>query len=116
MCASRLKRFPESFGAQIVTAADVEDPQLKSMLERFDAMPSVRGPDGSTYDLGDPSVLAEVKAGWLRDGWKEDGLWPKYAEPASVLRLELGEWFAQQYRSIVRDSRSVHARSDALDR
>ena len=103
-------------GAGIVTAADVEDPELKSMLERFDAMPPVRGPDGRTYDLGDPEVLAEVKAGWLRDGWKDAELWPEHAEPSMVLRRELGEWFAAQYESIVNESDFRHASHDPLDR
>ena len=103
-------------GREIVTAADVQDPELKQMLARFDAMPEVPGPDGTSYDLGDPATLAEVKAGWLRDGWKDQDLWPEFAEPSAYLRLELGEWFADQYRSIVKESRNVHARRDALDR
>ena len=103
-------------GAQIVTAADVEDPELKEMLRRFDAMPSVPGPDGKEFDLADPSVLAEVKAGWLRGGWESDGLWPENADPSHFLRRSLGGFFVEQYESILKEGRHAHARGDARDR
>ena len=103
-------------GAGVVTADDVDDPDLKAMLEQFDAMPTVVGPDGVTYDMSDPEVLATVKAGWLRGGWNEDGLWPEFAEPAMVLRRHWGEWFADQYQAVIRRTGERHARLDALDR
>ena len=71
------------------------------MLEDFDAMPTVPGPDGTLYDLSDPEVLQTVKKGWLRDGWKGQGLWPDEADPAQYMRRTLGEFFAQRYRALL---------------
>lgn len=106
--------YPADVG--IVTAADVEDPELKGMLERFDAMPVVTGPDGTTYDMADPEDLAAVKAGWLRGGWDDAGLWPLHADPPMVLRRNWGDWFAGQYRTIINQHEVRHARHDAVDR
>ena len=91
--------YPDTFG--IVTAEDVDDPDLKAMLVDFDAMPTVAGPDGTLYDLSDPEVLQTVKKGWLRDGWKGQGLWPDEADPAQYMRRTLGEFFAQRYRALL---------------
>ena len=87
----------------VVTAADVDDPQLKKMLELFDAMPVVSGPDGARYDLADPESLATVKAGWLRGGWKnaEPPLWPRESQPDQAMRRDAREFFRQNYREIV---------------
>ena len=63
----------------LVTADMVDDPQLKAMLEAFDAMPEVLGPDGEFIALGTPEGRAVVKAGWLRQMVGE-GLWPADAE------------------------------------
>ena len=86
------------------------------MLERFDAMPSVRGPGETEFDLGDPDVLVEVKAGWLRGGWEREGLWPENADPSHFLRRRLGAFFVEQYQSIVQEGRHAHARDDTGDR
>ena len=91
-------------------------PELKGMLERFDAMPVVTGPDGTTYDMADPEDLAAVKAGWLRGGWDDAGLWPLHADPPMVLRRNWGDWFAGQYRTIINQHEVRHARHDAVDR
>ena len=82
-------------------AADVEDPELKAMLEAFDRMPSVPGPDGRRFDLADPGVLAEVKAGWLRGGFEGDGLWPADADPGEILRRIVRDQTREDYRGIV---------------
>ena len=103
-------------GKQIVTAGDVANERLKAMLERFDAMPFVAGPDGKEFDLADPSVLGEVKAGWLRGGWKDDHLWPPDADPSQYLRRELGDFFREQYQAIVQEGRHADARGDTRDR
>lgn len=107
--------YPE--GGGVVTASDVSDPELKAMLERFDALPRVEGPDGVVYDMNDPEDLAAIKAGWLRGGWDDAGLWPAEADPGMVLRRVWGDWFAEQYRAIISSRDEVrHARHDAVDR
>jgi hypothetical protein len=85
----------------VVTAAMVDDPELRRMLEAFDAMPSVQGPDGRMIALDTPEGRAEVKAGWLRDGWKNRGLWPPDAEPQRVLRQYFTDFFSDQYQLII---------------
>ncbi|MAD78785.1 MAG: hypothetical protein CMJ51_05385 [Planctomycetaceae bacterium] len=77
--------YPDDQGPFVV-ADDVSDPELKAMLEAFDAMPTVPGPDGEVLDLGDPAALSEIKAGWLRGGFDDAGLWPADADPGEILR------------------------------
>ncbi len=88
-------------GDPLVTAADVDDPQLAEMLRRFDAMPTVPGPGGVTEDLADPSVLERVKRGWLRNGWLDDGLWPPEADPTEIFRRLVRREAAANYLAIV---------------
>ena len=87
-------------GGDIVTAADVTDPQLKRMLEAFDAMPTITSPSGTALNLVDPGVLAEVKAGWLRGGWREADLWPPEADPTQALRQDARRFFRAQYATV----------------
>ncbi|MEE2681341.1 MAG: extracellular solute-binding protein [Planctomycetota bacterium] len=97
--------YPE--GSGIVTASDVTDPELVEMLTLFDAMPSLAGPDGASFDLADPDVLKTVKSGWLRGGWSDDELWPEEADPSQFLRVRLGAFFSENYRRIIERSRAV---------
>ncbi len=87
--------------AEIVTAEMVTDPELKTWLTAFDAMPSMDGPNGSTLDLGDPATLKEARAGWLKGGFRDAGLWGPRDEPAMILRRECSEFFNSQYESIM---------------
>jgi iron(III) transport system substrate-binding protein len=87
-------------GLDVVTAKDVTDKELKRMLEAFDAMPVIHGPSGTPLSLADPGSLAEVKAGWLRGGWKGDGLWPPEADPTQALRQLSRRFFGEKYRQI----------------
>jgi iron(III) transport system substrate-binding protein len=84
----------------LVTATDVEDARLKALLEAFDAMPRIEGPDGSMHDLATREGRAAVREGWLRGGWKDAGLWPTGAAGAEELRLRLGIYFSGQYARI----------------
>ncbi len=93
--------YPHGSSGAIVTADMVSDLQLRRMLEIFDAMPTIEGPDGAIFDLADPAVLGLVKAGWLRGGWADAELWPKAAKPADVLRRRFGGQFREHYRQIV---------------
>jgi hypothetical protein len=85
----------------IVTAAEVADPTLRRMLELFDAMPTLPGPDGRERSLADREERAEVRNGWLRGRWRESGLWPAESSPATELRRRCGEFFERNYREIL---------------
>ena len=82
-------------GGKLITAADVDDPQLKLMLERFDRMPAAPGPDGGELSLGTDEHLARV-----REAMDVESLWPEDANPRDVLRLRSGAFFGEQYRQI----------------
>lgn len=80
-------------GSGIVTAADVDDPALAQMLERFDAMPSMPGPGGVTLSLAGDDRLAEARA-----ALGDRDLWPPQADPVQRCRVEWGGFFRDQYR------------------
>lgn len=84
----------------LVTAKDVEDAELKALLEAFDGMPRIDGPSGASHDLATREGRAAVREGWLRGGWKDAGLWPAGASGAEELRLRLGLFFSGQYARI----------------
>lgn len=88
-------------GGGLARAEDVEDPTLKAMLERFDAMPVFPAPDGEVLGLGDRGSREAVRRGWLRGEWKDRGLWPAPASPVSEFRRRAGEFFDAQYREIL---------------
>lgn len=94
--------YPHDSAATIITAASVDDPTLRRMLELFGAMPTIPGPNGAMFDLVDPDDLATLKAGWLRGGWADEGLWPEAAKPTDVMRRLLGAQFRANYQAIVR--------------
>jgi len=94
--------YPRNSAEVLVTAEDVNDPTLAAMLEAFDALPTVPGPDGQRFDLNNPADLEAVKGGWLRGGWADERLWPEAARPTDVLRRRLGAFFRRQYADIVR--------------
>ncbi|MAD19277.1 MAG: hypothetical protein CMJ52_03535 [Planctomycetaceae bacterium] len=92
--------YPASSG-ELVTAGNVEDPELRRMLVEFDSFPVIPGPDDASYDLADPSTLATVKKGWLRRGWADEGLWPSEGDPTEILRRIARAHFRSAYRSII---------------
>ena len=100
--------YPRDRGP-LVTAGDVDDPELRSMIEAFDAMPLVPGIDGRRFDLSDPSQLAEVKAGWLRDGFAGHELWPDPADPAEILRRIIRKQTRANYESIIDGTAAARA-------
>ena len=90
----------------LVTADMVDDSTLREMLERFDAMPIVVGPSGKEWNLSDPSLLAEVKAGWLRGGWADAGLWSTEDDPTEMFRRLVRRQAEADYESILDLARS----------
>ena len=93
--------------AGIVTAGDVSDPQLKRMLELFDQIPEVPGPDDSSWSLSTPEGRAKIKSGWIRRGWADAGLWDEEANPKRALRRYLSTRFTDNYRQVVEISRAT---------
>ena len=97
--------YPRAAGGRgvLVTAADVTDPTLRTMLEEFDRMPVVKGPDGTEYDLATQEGRAAVAAGYLarEPKWAGTGLWPEGAAPAEELRRLLGTFSTARYARIV---------------
>jgi iron(III) transport system substrate-binding protein len=89
---------------RIVTAddEDITDPTLRKMLELFDVMPVIEGPEGRGYCLFDLDDIAALREGWLRAGWGEHSLWHPESTPADALRREAVRFFRSNYREIVR--------------
>lgn len=92
--------YPRNGG--MVTSDDVDNPQLKAMLEQFDAMPSVAGPDGAVYRMDHPDDLAAIRAGWLRGEWEDENLWHAQTTASDALRRRFGRFFASTYQEIAR--------------
>jgi ABC-type Fe3+ transport system substrate-binding protein len=84
----------------VVHACDVADAQLKSWLEKFDALPMVQTPDGA-MSLADINQLKSLRDGWLRSGWKDSHLWPSQSEPVDALRQLFLPFFKENYQWIV---------------
>lgn len=91
----------------LVTAESVSDPQLKEWIEAFDRMPTIAGPNQSTFDLNDPSVLGTVRSGWIKGGFRADGLWEPRDEPVRLMRRRFTQFFAENYRQISESTAAV---------
>jgi len=106
-CIVRHPAFPRDRGG-LVTAAEVQDPQLRSWLERFDAWPELETPEGPR-SLGDAAALADLEQGWLRAGWGDRGWWSPQERPGDAVRRRFAEFFRGNYRWILaRDSARVN--------
>lgn len=83
-----------------VTAADVTDPVLRAMLERFDSFPAVPAPAGPAPSLADPDDLQAIRDGWLRDGWAADGLWHPQDRGGDALQRRLVRHYRALYAEV----------------
>jgi hypothetical protein len=101
-CITRHPAWPAS-GA-LVTAQQVSDPELRSWIERFDALPQVRTPEGAMA-LADTANLRVLRDGWLRGAWRDRGLWNAQDAPAEVLRRAWREFFQSNYAWIIAQAR-----------
>lgn len=96
---------------EIVTAEDVDDPQLHEMLAAFDAMPAFLTDTQELESLETPTKRKAMKYGWLRDQWKDvqwvddDGmkkrLWDEEDQGSNALKREASKFFKQNYKSII---------------
>jgi hypothetical protein len=91
----------------VLRADEARDPQLRRMLEAFDAMPAVPGPGGAALVLDTPANLAAVRDGWLRGKWADAGLWNPLDSPADVLRRMFAEQVAARMREVIAISRET---------
>jgi len=104
--------YPRDPAATIVTADQVSDPTLREMVTLFDAMPSLPGADGgSELSLTDATHLGVLRAGWVKGGWKERGLWSAEETPVDAMRKRFGAFFRANYRKIVELARQAPASS-----
>jgi hypothetical protein len=91
----------------------ITDPQLKRMLELFDAFPSLPGPGGAELSLAEPANLAALNRGWLRQEWQKERLWSPQSTPSDAMRRRFAAFYRQQYREIVEIARGRATRSAA---
>jgi len=94
-------RTAEGGHAPLVRATDVSDPQLRTMLELFDAMPACAAPGGASLSLGAATDLPAIKAGWLDGGFADDALWPEGADPRERARMLWSAQFRANYERII---------------
>lgn len=74
---------------------------LDEMIELFDAMPVIEGPEGSRYSLDTAEHLSAIRNGWLRGKWADQNLWASEASPVDEMRKRFGRFFRDNYRRIV---------------
>ena len=49
-------------------------------------------------------ALKSLRDGWLREGWKDNHVWPAQSEPADALRRLFLPFFKENYQWIVDQS------------
>ena len=91
--------YPDTI--DIVTAEDVDDPQLHEMLVAFDAMPFIRTNENTELSMDTPEDRKTLKYGWLRDQWIGEGLWHPEDHGVSALQRESARFYLQNYESII---------------
>ena len=90
--------YPDTI--EIVTAEDVDDPQLHEMLVAFDAMPTLLTNEDVLESLDTQEQRRILKDGWLRDQWVDENLWHPEEHGSYALRREAARFFNQNYESI----------------
>lgn len=101
--------YPDT--VEIVTAEDVNDPQLHEMLVAFDSMPMFLNDEQEVVSLESPEHRSALKYGWLRDQWQnvewvdEDGeeqrLWDVEERGSNAMRREAAKFYKHSYDSII---------------
>jgi ABC-type Fe3+ transport system substrate-binding protein len=92
--------YPDTY--LVVTADDVDDPELRAMLLAFDAMPHLPSPDGAMMDLARADHREAIKNGWLRDGWAGADLWSEQQRGIDAFRQTAGRFFRERYAQVRR--------------
>ena len=96
-------QFPSDDGLVQINA--ITEARLRHMLELFDAMPTIDGPDGRSLSLASEESLVEIRNGWLKGQWANAKLWNAQASPPDVMRRRFAEFFRENYLRIVELSR-----------
>ena len=87
--------------SELVTARDVDDPELAAMLEIFDAMPMFVTNEDEKLALDTPENRQVLKYGWLRNQWIDEDLWHPEDHGSSALRRIGADYFYLQYEAIL---------------
>ena len=91
--------YPET--TDVVTAADVQNEELRAMLLAFDAMPLIRTNQSSDLSMETPENRKTLKYGWLRNQWIEEGLWHPEDYGSTALKRETAVFFKEQYKAVL---------------
>ena len=91
--------YPDT--AAIVTAEDVDDPELSEMLTAFDALPHFSTASEGELGMNSPQDRKSLKYGWLRDQWSADSLWHPEDRGGAAFRRIAAEYFRNQYAKIL---------------
>ena len=59
-------------------------------------------PGGGEISLADIPRLGELRNGWVKGMWKDDGLWDAESGTNDAMRQRFGDYFRDVYREIVR--------------
>jgi len=85
----------------IVTAQDVDDPELAAMLEAFDAMPTFVTNEDTQLGMDSPENRKVLKYGWLRNQWVGEQLWHPEDRGSGALRRTSADYFNRQYEEVL---------------
>lgn len=88
----------------IVTAGDVEDPELAAMLELFDAMPDFATDTAVDLSMDSPENRKTLKYGWLRDQWQAENLWHVEDHGSAAMRRQGADYFILQYKGVLAET------------
>jgi spermidine/putrescine-binding protein len=87
--------------SEIVTAKDIDDPELHELLVAFDAMPMIETNDGKVLGLDSEENRKLLKYGWLRDQWEEEGLWHVEDKGIAAFQRDAAVFFSLNYEGII---------------
>ena len=87
--------------SEIVTAKDIDDPELHELLVAFDAMPMIETNDGEVLGLDSEENRKLLKYGWLRDQWEEEGLWHVEDKGIAAFQRDAAVFFSLNYEGII---------------
>ncbi len=85
----------------LITSTDVSDPVLKEMLLEFDKMPKFETDLHNEISMNTTENRKVLKYGWLRDGWKDEGLWSPEDHGIQEFRRVAARFFQNQYQTVL---------------
>lgn len=91
--------YPDT--TNIVTADDVDNPELKLMLVAFDAMPLIRTNEHDELSMDTLENRKTLKYGWLRNQWSDADLWNPEDHGSTAMKRACAKFFTSQYEIIL---------------